>query len=75
MDGLTADETLIIRFGRELLEAPKVSDDTFDAVRERYGENGVLELTAVMSAYMMNASILRVMDHQSAADARHLTPR
>ena len=75
LDGLTADEALIIRFGRELLEAPQVSDQTFHAVRARYGEKGLLELTAVMSVYMMNATILRVMDHRAAADARHLTPR
>ena len=75
LDGLTADEALIIRFGRELLESPQVSDDTFTAVRARYGEQGLLELTAVMSVYTMNANILRVMDHQAAADARHLTPR
>jgi 4-carboxymuconolactone decarboxylase len=75
LDGLTADEALIIRFGRELLETPQISDETFDAVRARYGENGLLELTAVMSVYMMNASILRVLDHRAAADARHLTPR
>jgi 4-carboxymuconolactone decarboxylase len=75
LDGLTADEALIIRFGRELLESPQVSDDTFNAVRARYGEQGLLELTAVMSVYTMNAAILRVMDHQAAAEARHLTPR
>ena len=75
LDGLTADEALIIRFGRELLESPQVSDDTFNAVRARYGAQGLLELTAVMSVYTMNANILRVMDHQAAADARHLTPR
>jgi 4-carboxymuconolactone decarboxylase len=75
LDSLTADEALIIRFGRELLESPQVSDDTFNAVRARYGEQGLLDLTAVMSAYIMNANILRVMDHQAAADARHLTPR
>ena len=75
LDSLTADEALIIRFGRELLEAPQVSDDTFRAVRARYGEKGLLELTAVMSVYMMNATILRVMDHRAAADARHLAPR
>lgn len=75
LDGLTADEALIIRFGRELLEQPKVSDATFAAVRARYGEKGLLELTAVMSVYMMNASILRVMDHQAAPDARHLKKR
>jgi 4-carboxymuconolactone decarboxylase len=75
LDGLTADEALIIRFGRELLEAQKVSDEKFNAVRVRWGEKGLLELTAVMSVYMMNASILRAMDHRAAADARHLSPR
>ena len=75
LDGLTADEALIIRFGRELLESPQVSDETFDAVRARYGEQGLLELTALMSVYTMNANVLRVLDHRAAADARHLTPR
>jgi 4-carboxymuconolactone decarboxylase len=75
LDGLTADEALIIRFGRELPESPRVSDETCTAVRARYGEQGLLELTAVMSVYTMNATILRVMDHRAAAEARHLTPR
>jgi hypothetical protein len=46
---------------------PRPTDD-------RDGEQGLLELTAVMGVYTMNANILRVMDHQAAADARHLTP-
>lgn len=75
LDGLTEDEALIIRFGRELLESPQVSDDTFNAVLARYGEQGLLELTALMSVYTVNANILRVLDHQAAPDARHLTPR
>ena len=75
LDGLTADEAMIIGFGRELLEAAAVTDETVARVRARFGENGLFELTAVMSVYMMNASILRVMDHQAAPDARHLTPR
>ncbi len=75
LDGLTADEALIIGFGRELLETQKVSDETFAAVQARYGEKGLMELTAVMGVYQMNAAILRVMDHQASPDARHLTPR
>lgn len=75
LDDLTADEAMIIRLGREVLEEGAVSDDTFQTVRERYGEKGLMELTALMSVYMMNASVLRVMDHQAAKDARHLTPR
>jgi len=72
-DGLTADEALIIRFGRDLLEQPAVSDDTFNAVRARFGERGLMELVAIMSVYTMNANILRVVDFQAAAEARHLT--
>ena len=73
LDGLTADEALIIRFGRELLESPAVSDATYQAVVDRYGTKGLFELVAVMSAYTFNANILRVMDHQAAPDARKLT--
>ena len=75
LDGLTADEALIIRYGRELLEARDVSDATVEAVRERYGEKGLLELTAVMGVYTMNATILRAMDHPAPPGARRLTPR
>ena len=75
LDDLTDDEALIIQFGRELLEAPAINDDTYEAVRNRYGEKGLLELTAIMSVYMMNANILRVMEHKAAPDARHLSPR
>src|SRR5215475_7390191 len=72
---LTPDEALIIRFGRELLDARQVRDETFSAVRARYGEKGLLELTALMGVYTMNATILRAMDHRAAAGARLLTPR
>ena len=75
LDGLTADEALIIRFGRELLEAQRVLDETADAVRDRYGEKGLLELTAIMGIYLTNATILRAMNHRAAGSARHLTPR
>jgi 4-carboxymuconolactone decarboxylase len=75
LDGLTADEALIIRFGRELLQAPRVSDETFQTVRARYGEKGLLELTALIGVYMMNATILRAMEHRPAPEARHLLRR
>lgn len=75
LDDLTADEAMIIQFGRELLESPKVSDEIYETVRARYGEKGLLEITALMSVYMMNANILKVMDHPAPADARPLSPR
>ena len=75
LDGLTEDEQIIIRYSRELLEEKNVQDATFEAVRARWGEAGVLEMTATMSVYLMNATILRAMGHQAAAGARMLTPR
>lgn len=75
LDGLTDDEQRIIRYSRELLEDRKVSDAAFEGVRQRWGEKGALELTAVMSVYLMNATILRAMNHQPGPGARLLTPR
>ena len=75
LDDLTPDEALIIGYGRELLEDKHVTDATFAAVQARFGEKGLMELTALMSAYTMNAIILRAVDHRPAADTRHLTPR
>ena len=76
LDGLDPDEATIIRYGRELLEPPQiVRDATVDAVRARWGEKGLLELTAVMSVYVMNATILRAMDHRAGPEARLLTRR
>ena len=75
LDDLTDDEALIIRFGRELLDASEVSDNTYEAVVRRYGEKGLMELTALMSGYMMNATVLRVMQHPAPPDARPLSPR
>lgn len=73
VDGLADDEAVIIRFGRELLQQPSVSQETFDAVKARFGEKGLMELVAVMSVYTMNANILRTMDWQPGPDARLLT--
>ncbi len=75
LEDLTDDEALIIQFGRELLEAQPVSDKTYEAVKRRYSEKGMMELTALMSVYMMNATVLRVMQHPAPPDARPLTPR
>ncbi len=73
VDGLTPDEALIITFGRELLESPKVTDETFNAVRQRWGERGMFELAASMAVYLMNAAMLRTADVHPAPEARHLT--
>ena len=57
-NALTAGEALIVNYAHELLAAHHVSDDTFTAARERFGEQGVLELTALLGYYTMLACTL-----------------
>ena len=40
------DEALIIRFGCELLEEPKIGDEIYELVRTYYGGNGLNGLIA-----------------------------
>jgi 4-carboxymuconolactone decarboxylase len=58
LDSLGPDEALIIRFGRELVEQTRLSDETFQAAKARFGEKGVMELTALVGHYLMMACIL-----------------
>ena len=72
MDGLTADESLVVGYGREMFGNKRVSDATFDAAKERFGVQGVTELTATMGYYGMLACALNTFEVQPAADAERL---
>ena len=72
LDGLTADESLVVGYGREMLGNKRVSDATFDAAKERFGVQGVTELTATMGYYGMLACALNTFEVQPAADAERL---
>ena len=74
-DALTPDEALIVNYGRELLAAHHVSDVTFNAARERLGEQGVIELTALLGYYTMvactlNATAVEPLDTMEALPDR-----
>lgn len=71
VDALPADDALIIRFGRELHRNRQVSDDTFKAARNRFGAQGVVELTATMGYYALLAYTLNTFEVQPPPD----TPR
>ena len=72
LDGLTADESLVIGYGREMFGNKRVSDATFDAAKERFGVQGVTELTATMGYYGMLACALNTFEVEPAADAERL---
>ncbi len=66
---LPEDEGLIVRYGRALLGDHRVDDATFEAVRGRWGERGLVDLTATMGYYAMVACMLNAAGVQPAADA------
>ena len=55
---LSEHEAVIVRYARELFQDRRVSDETFDAARSRFGDQGVTELTATLGYYAMLACTL-----------------
>jgi 4-carboxymuconolactone decarboxylase len=58
--GMQADEAIIYDFSHELHTQQSVSDATYKAVVERFGEQGVVDLIAVNGYYVLVSMILNV---------------
>lgn len=61
------DEEIIYNFSHELLATKQVTDATFKAVVDKFGEKGAVDLTAVMGYYSFVSLILNV-DRYPLAD-------
>jgi 4-carboxymuconolactone decarboxylase len=59
-DGMKDDEALVYQFLQELHTTKTVSDATFEAAKKKFGEQGIIDLTAVSGYYTMLAMILGV---------------
>lgn len=58
--GMQADEEAVYNYSTELLENKHVSDATFKAVVDRFGEKGVVDITGVMGYYQLVSMLLNV---------------
>jgi len=58
--GMQPDEEIIYNFSQELHTQKGVGDAAFKAVRDRFGEQGVVDLIAVNGYYVMVSMILNV---------------
>jgi 4-carboxymuconolactone decarboxylase len=58
--GMQADEEAVYNFSTELLKTHQVSDDKFNAVKNLFGEQGVVDLIAVSGYYVLVSMILNV---------------
>ena len=57
---MTNDERIAYDFCSELLKKHEVSDATFKATKDRFGERGVVDLIGVMGYYHLVAMALNV---------------
>jgi 4-carboxymuconolactone decarboxylase len=70
--GLQADEQAIYDFAQELLDTKEVSDATFTAVAERFGEKAVVDLICTMGYYSLVSMTLNVNRFPIPQDATPL---
>jgi 4-carboxymuconolactone decarboxylase len=59
-DGMDADQALVWQFCTELHKTKQVSDATYAATRDRFGERGIIDLIAVSGYYVAVAMTLNV---------------
>jgi 4-carboxymuconolactone decarboxylase len=57
---MPADEAIIYNFCQELHTLKRVSDATYQAAVQRFGEQGVMDLIAVNGYYVLVAMTLNV---------------
>jgi 4-carboxymuconolactone decarboxylase len=60
--GLSGDEEKLVRYVQELLRHHKISDATFNAVRDRFGMQKTLEITALVGHYLLVGQVLAAFD-------------
>jgi 4-carboxymuconolactone decarboxylase len=60
--GLSGDEEMVVRYVQELLRHHKISDATFNAVRDRFGIQKTLEITALVGHYLLIGQILAAFE-------------
>lgn len=58
--GMQPDEEAVYNFADQLLETRQVGDAAFKAVVDKFGERGVVDLTAVMGYYCFVSMMLNV---------------
>ncbi len=71
---MSADEAIIYDFCSELLVTGQVSDAPYEQVKARWGEKGVVDLTATVGYYCVASLVLNVARHPLPEGAVALKP-
>ena len=73
--GVPADDAQIIDFTRRLLRDHRVDDATVEALRQRFGDRGLIELTGSIGYYAMLAMTVNACELPAAPGAEALPSR
>ena len=72
--GLSGDKEKLVRYVQELLRHHKISDATFNAVRDRFGMQKTLEIRGFVGHYLFVGQILAAFDVDLPAGAQPEIP-
>jgi alkylhydroperoxidase family enzyme len=72
--GLTPEETLIIKFGRQILREHKLDSALWAEAVKYFGQRGAVELATVMGDYVMAGIVLTAVDQHVPPDRKELLP-
>lgn len=60
--GLSGEAALLVSYTKELLQDRKVSDATYNAVKDKYGVGRTVEITALIGHYLLVGQILAAFE-------------
>jgi len=70
--GVPAEDAQVIEFTRRLLREHRVDDPTIGALRQRFGERGLIELTGSIGYYALLAMTVNACELEAAPGAEVL---
>ena len=74
VSGVPERESAIIRFGREIFRDKKVRSETYADMVGAFGQQSVVDITALMANYALTAVMLTAFDQQLHAGRKPLLP-
>lgn len=72
--GLSPEETVIIRVGRQIMREHKLDSDLYAEAVRLFGRKGLVELVTVMGDYVMVGMVLTAIDQHLPANRPALLP-
>ena len=63
-EGLPEEEVLVVRFTQELLRDKKISDGSFNAVKDRFGVQWAVELAGIICYYTMLGHLVMAFEEE-----------